>query len=397
MNKTRRILLTVLALIGLGLSIELCNVYYNANFVAEAQPSICAISEGMDCDGVAKTSYSQFLGIPLSLWGVFLYLFFLCMTYVDKIQNIKGFGILKVFKNPLSYMFCIGLFSFVVSMSLGAISVLKINSICIFCFMTYLVNLLIAITSKTKEFSFVQNIKNSVVDFVEAIKVKRNAFWFLLLCAFASCIFFYTTTSNILTPQLGKQQYLRELTNYENLIIDGNSLGAKDSDLVIQEYVDFNCGGCFFAHIYIHNIVNEFTNVKVVQHNLPLEKTCNHNMLHDGHKSSCLKTSYALAAAKQNKYWQMADLLFVTSPESEKEIIEEARLLDFDIKKLKQDANSEEIKEEIKKSILEADSKEVNATPTLFIGMKKQLGIGSYNELKQMVLEQGGKLKSIDE
>ena len=93
----------------------------------------------------------------------------------------------------------------------------------------------------------------------------------------------------------------------------------------------------------------------------------------------------------------MADLLFVTSPESEKEIIEEARLLDFDIKKLKQDANSEEIKEEIKKSILEADSKEVNATPTLFIGMKRQLGIGSYNELKQIVLEQGGKLKNIDE
>ena len=107
MNKTRRILLTLLPLIGLALSIELCVVYYNANFVVDAQPSICAISEGMDCDGVAKTSYSQFLGVPLSLWGVFLYLFFLFMTYVDKIQNIKGFGILKVFKNPLSYMFCI--------------------------------------------------------------------------------------------------------------------------------------------------------------------------------------------------------------------------------------------------------------------------------------------------
>ena len=186
---------------------------------------------------------------------------------------------------------------------------------------------------------------------------------------------------------------MKTLTNYEGLNIDGNSIGAKDAEVVIHEYVDFNCGGCFFAHVYLHNIVNEFSNIKVIQHNLPLEKTCNPNMAHEGHKTSCLKTSYALAAKKQNKYWQMADLLFITSPENEKEIIEEARLLDFDIKKLKQDANSEEMKEEIQNSIKEADSKEINVTPTLFIGMKKQLGVNSYPDLRQTVLEQGGKLK----
>ena len=76
MDIKKRIALTILALIGLGLSIELCVVFYNANFVENAQPSICAINELMDCDGVAKTAHSQFLGIPLSLWGVCLYLFF---------------------------------------------------------------------------------------------------------------------------------------------------------------------------------------------------------------------------------------------------------------------------------------------------------------------------------
>ena len=72
-------------------------------------------------------------------------------------------------------------------------------------------------------------------------------------------------------------------------------------------------------------------------------------------------------------------------------------MLDFDVKKLKQDANSEEIKEEIKKSILVADSKEVSATPTLFIGLKKQLGVSTYQDLKQIVIEQGGKLKEVNE
>ena len=90
MNKTQRISTTLLSLIGLALSIELCIVFYNANFAQNAAPSICAINEMFDCDSVAKTSYSQFLGIPLALWGVCLYLFFLFMTYVDKIQNIKN-------------------------------------------------------------------------------------------------------------------------------------------------------------------------------------------------------------------------------------------------------------------------------------------------------------------
>ncbi len=132
MSHTRRIILTLLALIGLGLAIELCFVYYSANFMENAAPSICAINDLMDCDGVAKTSYSQFFGVPLSLWGVLLYIFFLFMTYVDKIQNIKFFEFFKVFKNPLSYIFTIALLSFIISMILGGISVLKINSICIF-------------------------------------------------------------------------------------------------------------------------------------------------------------------------------------------------------------------------------------------------------------------------
>ncbi|MBQ8887460.1 MAG: DsbA family protein [Candidatus Gastranaerophilales bacterium] len=393
MNKTRRILLTLLAIVGLGLSIELCVVYYNANFVVDAQPSICAISDGMDCDGVAKTSYSQFFGVPLSLWGVILYLFFLVMTYVDKLQNVKGFGILKVFKNPLSYMFCIGLFSFLVSMSLGAISVLKINSICIFCFMTYIVNLLIAITSKTKEFTVVQAIKNCFIDFIEAIKVKRNAFWFFLLCLLMSSILSYTTVSNILTPQIEKQNQMKAYMKGYDEITEGNAIGPKDADVIIHEYVDFNCGGCFMAHVFLHRIVQDFSNVRVYQHSVPLEKTCNHNMQHDGHKNSCLKTSYALAAAKQNMYWQMSDILFGSSPETEKEIIEEARLLDFDIKKLKEDANSDIVKEEIKQSIAEADSKEVYGTPTIFVGLKRILGAGTYPELRQTVIEQGGKVK----
>ena len=397
MSKTKRIILTILSLIGLALAIELCVVYYNANFAIDAKPSICAINDMMDCDGVARTSYSQFFGIPLSLWGVCLYLFFLFMTFVDKIQNIRFLGFLKVFKNPASYIFCIGLFSFLISMILGCISVFKINAVCIFCFMTYFVNLLIAITAKSKELSVLQEIQNCVTDFKEAVSVPKYAFWFFLLCLLAGSVLCYTTVSNIFSPQIAMQNELKKQIREYKDMANGNVLGPEDADIVINEYMDFNCGGCLIAHIYLHRIVEEFKNIKVVQHNLPLEKACNHNMQDEGHKNSCLKSSYALAAAKQNMYWEMADILFIQNPETEKEIIEKARLLDFDIKKLKDDANSDEVKQEIKQSIEDADSKSIDSTPTLFIGMKKTVGVGPFPAFRQMILEEGGILKETNE
>ena len=200
----------------------------------------------------------------------------------------------------------------------------------------------------------------------------------------------YTTVSNIFSPQVIKQNELKNQSKLYEGIVNGNEMGSDDANVIINEYIDFNCHGCFMAHLYLHRIMSEFSNVKVIQHQVPLEQACNHNMQHEGHKTSCLKTSYALAAAKQNKYWEMADILFFNAPSTEKEIIENARLLDIDVKKLKEDANSEETKEEIKAAVQDADNNLIDSTPTLIIGMNKLIGVGSYPDFKQAIIALGG-------
>ena len=398
MTNKKRIILIILCLIGLGLSFELCKVFYNANFAQTSIKSICAINDMFDCDAVAKTSYSQFLGVPLALWGIILYLFVLFMLFADKIKNIKFLGFLAVFKNPASYIFCISLLSFCISMVLGSISIFKINSICIFCFMTYFIDLLMALTAKDWKNGILYELKNSVSDFLEAIKVRRYAISFIIVVLFFASVLCYTATTNVLSPQIIKRnELIKEFGQYKN-IVNGNVMGPENADIVIDEFIDFNCGGCFLANLYLHRIVNEFENVKVVQHNIPLERVCNPSMQHEGHKNSCLKAKYVLAAGKQNKYWQMSDILFSESPNDEKEIIEQARLLDFDIKKLKETAHSEEIENELKESVDFANSKGVIGTPTLFIGIKKVMGIDSYPNFKNMIKSFGGRLKpGIDE
>lgn len=257
--------------------------------------------------------------------------------------------------------------------------------------MTYIINLFIGLAAKDWKQNVLYEIKTSIIDFIEAIKVKKYAISFFII-VFAGCLLLtYTTVSNILTPQIAKRNEMIKFINEYKDIVDGRTMGKEDADLIIDEFIDFNCGGCFMANLYLHRIMKEFDNIKVTQHVVPLEKACNHNMQIEGHKTSCIKAKYALAAAKQNKYWQMSDLLFAESPDSEKEILEEARLLDFDIKKLKEDAHSIEVEEEIKEGIKLADSKKINGTPTIYIGMRRILGINSYPNFKQIVIEQGGR------
>ena len=87
MTKNKRFLLTLLSIFGLILTGELINIYFKVNFNSEFNPSFCSVSNLIDCDGVAKTHYALFLGIPLAIWGAFLYTVILFLTYSDKINE----------------------------------------------------------------------------------------------------------------------------------------------------------------------------------------------------------------------------------------------------------------------------------------------------------------------
>ena len=107
LNKRQKLL--GLTILGILCCIELGVVYYQANYNPYAEPSFCSMNSFVDCDGVAQTSKSVFLGIPLTYWGLFLYLFILMLLNVEKLKNIKFLWFLKVFKNPMSYISALGL------------------------------------------------------------------------------------------------------------------------------------------------------------------------------------------------------------------------------------------------------------------------------------------------
>lgn len=388
----KKVLIASLAFIGIITTIKLAVIYYNANFNPYALPSFCSVSDFIDCDGIAKTSESQFFGIPLAYWGMFLYAFILLMLFVDKLKNLKLLKFLEVFKNPFAYIASLGLISFAISMLLLCLSLFEIKKLCILCAFTYVLNLLIgfvAVDFKVK--GFADAIKQSFLDFLDAIKIKKYLAAFIAVMVVAAGFLTYTTVSLKFAPQLKRKREFKEFMNvkHNKYAVKGNILGDKDAKIVVYTFSDYQCPICPTHNIMMHKLAKEMKGIKIIHRNLPLDTDCNRYLNSFFHEGSCIDARYAVAAEKQGKFWEMNNLLFEKKPKTEAEILKLVKDMGFDMKKLEEDANSPQTREEIKKDIDFAYSKGINGTPTTMINNDAHVGIKTYSEYKNWVKELG--------
>jgi protein-disulfide isomerase len=79
----------------------------------------------------------------------------------------------------------------------------------------------------------------------------------------------------------------------------------------------------------------------------------------------------ALAAAKQDKFWEFHDELFSAEKLSNELITNTAVKLGLDMARFNSDMNSTEVKQQIAKDLADAEQAGVTGTPTIFINGKK--------------------------
>lgn len=387
LSKTRFWIILILCIIGMLLSIELSYIFYKTNFLSNFAPSFCSISNLIDCDGVAQTSYSLTLGIPNALWGIILYLLFIFLLFVDKIQEKFKNTIFDVFENPRSYIATIGLISFCLSMVLAGISIFKIDKICVLCFCVYFVNFFIALTANSKGL-FYQDIKTTIIDFIKGAK-KYFILFIIVLIAFIGTLVFIDK-SMVFSPKLKKEKQMKEFyeAKTNKYAIKGNVLGKENALVKINIYSDFNCPFCKVVNIMLHKAAKD-KNVLVQDINFPLDTSCNHKIgsTLGGHENSCLYARYAIAAKKQGQYWGAANVLFYNNPSTPDEIIKEFKKahLNLDINQLNYDANSPDTYAQLENEINEAASKGINGTPVIEIEGIQYLGALPYDDLIQKI------------
>ncbi len=396
-QEIKPVIIAILAALGLCVTVELAMVYYNALFAVDAAPSICSVNEFIDCDGVARTSESQFFGIPLAYWGMFWYAFVFLMLKAKELKNYRLFKFMEVFKNPLDYIAVLGLFSFIVSIILLMISLFQIKKLCLFCAITYGINLAIALvaTRPLSEGSFFGSLKQSVTDFLDAIKIKPYAIAFGGVVLAAIAVLTYTTSTMVFAPHVKNN---REFDRYkkakiEDYLISGNQLGSKDAPIKVMVYSDFDCPVCRYLHIQLYYLIKKYDNIEFVHKNYPLDQDCNKFLPFPGHKTACMKARYAEAAMLQGKYLDLAAHIFAEQPEDEEKVLEIAESLGLDMEKLKKDAKSKQVADIIDKDIRDALEVGLSGTPSMIIGTHKKMGLNTMEEAQKWLERNGAKRK----
>lgn len=382
--RNKKFILFLLALLGLTVSVELCFVYFSANFVPDAGSSFCSINNVIDCDAVARTSFSSFLGVPWSIYGIGFYLFVMFLT-VFPFNRLDFF---KNFRNPDSYIFTLSSVAVLNSLALWAISSLIIHKICLLCYVLYGVNISLLIFSKLGK-PVANHYKDSVADFVSIAKDKRWLAIIISLALFGAALLAAVNVTKVFTPPVNNMQG-QDMNSGEGNTYQphGNILGSKHPRVIIQEFTDFQCPYCAISNSMMYRLVNEVDGVQVVHHDFPLNQKCNPLVKASPHKFSCEAIYYARAAKMQGKYWDYITLLFDNQENlSEPRLIELAKSINLDIDRLKKDAASPEVREELKADLETAQNMNITATPTYIIGIKKYEGIMPYPQLRDTVLQ----------
>lgn len=386
----KKIAIQLLTLIGFALTVKLACIYYVANYEKYALSSFCSINEFIDCDGVARSTVSQFWGIPLTYWGMLFYIMVLFLTIVDKLKNLKFLKFLEVFKNPMAYIATLGTIAFAISMVLAGLSLFKIQKLCILCLITYFIDLIIALTACSGNLiTLIKSFKTTVFDFIDGAKKYTKTFIVLVILA-VSFLCYSGITYNFV-PHIKKQKAILKYRDikFNPYRVKGNLLGVDNPDVVIELYSDYVCPLCYINNIMLHQAAKEFKNIQIVHHNYPFDKECNPYVSFSMHPNACFMSKGAIAAKNQNNYWEMSSLLYENQPKTMNEMLKLAEQLGFDKDKFVADFNSAETAKELQDEVDSAGELNIDATPTMYINGEKVMGVKPYYELKELLIKNG--------
>ena len=390
-DKVRKLLVQIVAVIGLVLSIKLAMIYYSANYDKYALASFCSINDFIDCDGAAKSLYAQFLGIPLAYWGIFFYITILFLTFVDKLKSLKFLKFLEVFKNPMAYIAFLGTFAFIVSMVLAGISIFRIHKLCILCVITYFLDFIIALLPSKDLKDYFNSFKQTFYDFIDGVKNYTKTFIVLLI--FSITFLSVSEVTNIFVPHIRKAKEIQKfLKMSENPYkVNGNVLGTENAEVIVDVYSDYGCPICYVHNIMLHKAAKEYPNIKIVHHNLPFDLECNHQISMTMHPKACYMARAAISAGKQGNYWGMSSLLYENKPMTDDELKELVNKLGLNADEFFKDMQSKEVEDTLQRELKESYELSLDSTPTMFVNGEKKVGISAYEDLQKLLENHGAR------
>ncbi len=161
----------------------------------------------------------------------------------------------------------------------------------------------------------------------------------------------------------------------------------SSSTVTIVEFADLECPACAMLHPNLKEVLAKHTaDVNYYYRTVPI------------HAGSHEVATYALAAGKQGKYFEFADIAFGKQlswsimANRTKAFEEYAAMAGANVEQLRKDLNDVTIKKILADDKADAISMGINSTPTLIINNRVVKGVTSVAELEKIIAEEKAEL-----
>jgi len=292
---------TALAMAGVLDSIYLSISHYRV-YTDIAYESFCAISRSINCDTVSQSTYSIFLGIPVPIWGIIGYTFFMLFLPFAWSKEAQK-------KRIWPILFFISLAFSIYSVILAYISTFYIHSYCMMCIVSFGINFLLLyytwiIRKRFDKLSIVKGMKLDIAFLWQ--KKKKTASVFLSFSCIVICLLIYFPSYWNFTQPVLTESIPSGITE------DGYPwIGAENPELEITEFTDYQCFQCKKMHFFLRKLVEKNCDkIRLIHRHFPMDHKLNPIVKEPFHVGSGKMAFLAEYAQTQGKFWEMNDILF---------------------------------------------------------------------------------------
>ncbi len=283
-----------LALAGLVLSVMLVRVHRDA---AAGLTSFCTISEEINCDKVALSSWSMLFGVPVAAWGVAGYAFAAALSAwglsTRRLHARWPAGLLAVF----------GAFATVGSVALALASKLAIGAWCLLCMGSWAasVGLLVSGWLACRPVGMSASVR---ADLKAAGRQPRRAAVILV----AGLIGLLVLVVEARRGEAGPKPPGASPAATSPAALP--RLPAATGPAVL--FSDYECPFCALAHDELREILRQRPDIQVVRRNFPLDQACNPILKRPMHLRACQLARAAICAEAQGQFEAMDDALYAS-------------------------------------------------------------------------------------
>ncbi|HZZ84142.1 MAG TPA: vitamin K epoxide reductase family protein [Anaeromyxobacteraceae bacterium] len=270
----------LLCLAGLGVAGDLTYIHDRVH-ASQGYRSFCSISETVNCDTVARSTWSVFLGLPVSVWGLLGYGLMGALAVAGLSARRRGW--------PTGLLLLLSFAAVCGSVALALVSELVLHSWCILCMASWTVNLLLLATALVAARSL-GGVRSALgADLDAAWRRPRVAALVLAVLAVAVAAVWSRYPHYWAEPRTGPGGH--RVGEAEG----APWIGAAHPKLTVTLWNAHGCEACGAAHRRLRRVLGEHAEELRVVHRAaaagPLERA-----------ASC--------AGKQERFWELEDALY---------------------------------------------------------------------------------------